>query len=210
MSQWGLNPQPLDQQSNALPDELSHYLVVGIKSCSIDSRNKQSAICEVVHETKESSLQKSPTDFLVAQLSEQQTDDLEVMSSNPTRGNFILFCVTLDLSDNLTEICIVKNSNVLYFVQKSLRWFVLILVCESGYGEVDGNCTMCPIGFYKPEISNALCEPCGADKRTTTTRGSNAFSNCSKYSPHSQSDRVVWNKINEMLNLQLELSVNEL
>ena len=26
--QWGLNSQPLDHQSNALPDELSHYLVV--------------------------------------------------------------------------------------------------------------------------------------------------------------------------------------
>ena len=29
-SQWGLNSQPQDQQSNALPDELSHYLVVGV------------------------------------------------------------------------------------------------------------------------------------------------------------------------------------
>ena len=34
------------------------------KSCSIDSRNKhkQSPTCEAVHETKESSFQKSPTD----------------------------------------------------------------------------------------------------------------------------------------------------
>ena len=31
-----------------------------IKSFSIDSRNKRSPTCEVVHETKESSLQKSP------------------------------------------------------------------------------------------------------------------------------------------------------
>ena len=29
-SQWGLNSQPPDHQSNALPDELSHYLVVGV------------------------------------------------------------------------------------------------------------------------------------------------------------------------------------
>ena len=40
-------------------------------------------------------------------LAEQETDDLEVMGSNPTEGNFltkfILCCVTLDLSDNLTE-----------------------------------------------------------------------------------------------------------
>ena len=59
-----------------------------IKSCSIDSRNKQSPTCEVVHETKESSLQKSPTDFCQAQLAEHETDDLEVLSSNTTGGNF--------------------------------------------------------------------------------------------------------------------------
>ena len=39
---------------------------------------------------------------------------LGVVGSNPTVGNFltkfILFCVTLDLSDNLTEMCIVKTS----------------------------------------------------------------------------------------------------
>ena len=34
----------------------------------MDSRNKQSPTCEVVHETKESSLQKSPTDSCLAQL----------------------------------------------------------------------------------------------------------------------------------------------
>ena len=57
-------------------------------SCSIDSRNKQSPTCEVVHGTKESSLQKSPTDSSLAQLAEQETDDLEVVGSNPTGGNF--------------------------------------------------------------------------------------------------------------------------
>ena len=49
-----------------------------IKSCSIDSRNKQSPICEVTHGTKESSLQTSPTDSSLAQLVEHRTDDLEV------------------------------------------------------------------------------------------------------------------------------------
>ena len=58
-----------------------------IKSCSIDSRNKQSPTCEVVHETKGSYLQTSPTDSLLAQLVEHGTDDLEVVSSNPT-GTF--------------------------------------------------------------------------------------------------------------------------
>ena len=79
-----------------------------IKSCSIDSRNKQSPTCKVVHKTKESSLQKSPTDSLLAQLADQETDDQELMSWNPTGGQFftkfILFCVPSDLSDNLTEI----------------------------------------------------------------------------------------------------------
>ena len=42
----------------------------------------------VVHETKESSLQKSPTDSFLAQLGEQETDDQEVMGSNPTGSNF--------------------------------------------------------------------------------------------------------------------------
>ena len=78
-----------------------------IKSGSIESRNKQSPTCEVVHETKESLLQTSPIDSSLAQLAEHGTDDLEVLSSNPTDGqfltNFILCCVTLDLSDNLTE-----------------------------------------------------------------------------------------------------------
>ena len=59
-----------------------------IKSCSIDSRNKQSPTCEVVHKTKESSLQTSPTDSSLAQLEEHGTDDLEVMSSNPTGDIF--------------------------------------------------------------------------------------------------------------------------
>ena len=48
----------------------------------------------MVHETKESSLQKSQTDSLLAQLAEQETDDKEVMGSNLTGGNFlqIFFC----------------------------------------------------------------------------------------------------------------------
>ena len=59
-----------------------------MKSCSIDSRNKQSPTYEVVHETKESLLHRSPTDSLLAQLAEHKTDDLKVVSSNSTGGNF--------------------------------------------------------------------------------------------------------------------------
>ena len=41
-----------------------------------------------MHETKESSFQKSPTDSLLAQLVEQETDDPEVVSSNPLDAIF--------------------------------------------------------------------------------------------------------------------------
>ena len=46
-----------------------------ITSCSSDSRNKKSPTCKVLHETKESSLQKSPTDSSLAQLAKHETDD---------------------------------------------------------------------------------------------------------------------------------------
>ena len=46
-----------------------------IKSCSIDSRNKQNPTCEVVHGTKESSLQTSTTNSSLAQLGEHGTYD---------------------------------------------------------------------------------------------------------------------------------------
>ena len=59
-----------------------------MKSCSIDSRNKQSPTCEGVQETKETSLQTSPTDSSLTQSAEHGADDLEVMSSNPTGKNF--------------------------------------------------------------------------------------------------------------------------
>ena len=59
-----------------------------MKSYSIDYRNKQSPTCEVVHERKESSLQKFPTDSSLAQLAEHETDDQEVVGSNPAKGNF--------------------------------------------------------------------------------------------------------------------------
>ena len=46
-------------------------------------------------------------------LAEHETDVTEVASSKPHWGQFlmkfILFCVTLDLSDNLTEMLIVKK-----------------------------------------------------------------------------------------------------
>ena len=48
-------------------------------------------------------------------MAEHETDDLEVVGSKLHCAQFwtkfMLFCVTLDLSDNLTERYIVKNSN---------------------------------------------------------------------------------------------------
>ena len=62
-----------------------------VKNCSIDSKNNQSPICEVGHETKERSFQKkSPTYSFLAQLAEHKTDDPEVVSSNPTGGKFLM------------------------------------------------------------------------------------------------------------------------
>ena len=82
-----------DLDERPLPTELSHYLVGCVnkglcKSSSIESRNGQSSTCEVVHETKLTSEISFPTDSSLAQLVEYGTDDLEVVNSNPTGGNF--------------------------------------------------------------------------------------------------------------------------
>ena len=45
-------------------------------------------INKVQHETKESSLQKSPTDSSLAQLAEHETVEQGVVGSNPSGGNF--------------------------------------------------------------------------------------------------------------------------
>ena len=100
-----------------------------IKSCSIDSRNKQSPICEMVHETKESSLQTSPTDSSLAQWGEHGTEDLEVVSSiKPLWGRFlmkyILYCVTLDLSDNLTEMRLKGLTWKTQLSYHTIRWLL--------------------------------------------------------------------------------------
>ena len=59
----------------------------------MDYRDKQSPMCEVVHKTKESLLQKFPTDSSLSQLAEHETDDQQVVGLNPT-GGFLtnLFC----------------------------------------------------------------------------------------------------------------------
>ena len=74
--------------------------------------NKVQHVKWCVKQTKLTSEIFCPTDSCLAQLVEHETDDPEVVDSNPTGQfltKFILFCVTLNLSDNLTETRIVKN-----------------------------------------------------------------------------------------------------
>ena len=89
--------------------------MVFIKSCSIDSRNEQSPTCEVVHETKLTSEISCLTDSCLAQLVNHWPEDLEGLVSIPTGGNFLtnffLLFLCKDLSDNLTEMPIMKSSN---------------------------------------------------------------------------------------------------
>ena len=65
--------------------------------------NKVQHVKWCMKQTKLTSEMSCPTDSCLAQLAEHWSDDLEVESSNPTAGQFltkfILFCVTLDLSD---------------------------------------------------------------------------------------------------------------
>ena len=88
-----------------------------IKSYSIDSRNDQSPKREVVHETKLTSEIFWPTHTRLA----QSVRALEWWSRghgfNPDWGQFWrIFCSSLcrDLSNNLTETCIMKNWMLLY------------------------------------------------------------------------------------------------
>ena len=77
--------------------------------------NKVQHVKWCIKQTKLTSEISCPTDSCLAQLVRHWTEDSEVLVSNPTGGNFwwIFFWSSLykDLSDNLTETPIVKNSN---------------------------------------------------------------------------------------------------
>ena len=81
-----------------------------IKSCSIDSRNEQNPTCEVVHETNKAHFRNLLSNRFLPQLVRHWTEDPEVLVSIPTGGNFFCSSLCKDLSDNLTEMPIVKNS----------------------------------------------------------------------------------------------------
>ena len=66
------------------------FIKAFVQACSIDSsRNEQSPKYEVVHETNKAHFRNHmPTESFLAQLAEHLSDDPEVVSSNPTGGNF--------------------------------------------------------------------------------------------------------------------------
>ena len=105
-----------------------------IKSCSIDSRNEQSPTCEVVHETNKAYFRNLlPNRFLPSSVGKALAWRSGGPGFNPYWGQFLtkFFCSSLykDLSDNLTETPIVKNSNNVY-----VNWFhtgfVKIFSCQ--------------------------------------------------------------------------------
>ena len=136
-----------------------------IKSCSIDPRNKQSPTCEMVHETKESSLQKSPTDFLPNSVGRAWDWWMRLMIQKWVQTplmKFILFCVTSDLSENLTEMCQISLSwkpRIVYLFD----FFYLILNAHSsmtpGWKRINRNVSFlilsnCPTGWPQDLYTN--------------------------------------------------------
>ena len=83
--------------------------------------NKVQHVKWCMKQTKLTSEISWPTDSYLAQLVRHWPEDPEVLVSIPTEGNFwrIFFCSSLwkDLSDNLTETPIVKNSNIVAILQ---------------------------------------------------------------------------------------------
>ena len=84
-----------------------------MKSCSIDSRNEQGPICEVVHETNKPHCRNLlPNRFLPSSVGRALGWWSGGHGFQPHWEQYgIFFCSSLhgDLSDNLTEMCIVKN-----------------------------------------------------------------------------------------------------
>ena len=110
--QWGWKPGPL------------------IKSCSIDSRNEQSPTCEVVHETNKAHFWNlQPNRLRPSSVGKALAWRSRGPGFNSHWGQFLkkfFFCSSLckDLTDNLTETPIVKNS-MKYIPQRYkpvLRW----------------------------------------------------------------------------------------
>ena len=76
-----------------------------MKPCSIESGSEQDPTYEVMHETKSTSEISCLTDCCLAQLVEQMMIRMSGFKPDWEQflRKFILFCITLDRSDNLTE-----------------------------------------------------------------------------------------------------------
>ena len=126
--QWGWKPGPPDLQASALPTELSQHSVASLNlhclykvmlywSCS---GNEQSPTCEVVHETNKAHFRNLLTNrFLPSSVGKALAWRSRGPGFNPHWGQFLtnFFCSSLckDLSDNLTETPIVKNSIIVVY-----------------------------------------------------------------------------------------------
>ena len=108
--QWDLNPWPPDHQSNALLTVLERNLLkISEVSFLLFHAPLHMLGLLFISKINKTWLYKGLNDSYrqpnsdLAQLTEQWTDDLEVVNSKPHWGQFltkfILFCVTLDLSD---------------------------------------------------------------------------------------------------------------
>ena len=87
----------MDHEANALPTELSQHSVAslnlhGLKSHAvlILEMNKVQHVKWCMKQTKLTSEISCPTDSCLAQLVRHWPEDLEVLVSNPTGGNFLM------------------------------------------------------------------------------------------------------------------------
>ena len=106
---------------------LAWIFMAFIKSCSIDSRNEQSPACEVVHETNKAHFRNLlPNRFLPSSVGKALAWRSGSPGFKPHWAQFLtkFFCSSLykDLSDNLTETPIVKNSIITIWLQQGFAF----------------------------------------------------------------------------------------
>ena len=122
--QWGLKPGPLDHKANALPTELSQHSVARLNLPGlykvmlyllILEMNKVQHVKWYMKQTKLTSEISCPKDLLPSSVGRALVPWCRGPGFNPHWGQFLtnFFCPSLckNLSDNLTETPIVKNSN---------------------------------------------------------------------------------------------------
>ena len=116
--------------------------------------NKVQHVKWCMKQTKLTSEICCPTDCCLAQLVRYWPEDREILVSIPTGGNFgqIYFCSSLrkDLSDNLTETPILKNSIVMHIAHllKVLTMFLWPRSCSFS-GKTGKEVIYCQIKLYQ-------------------------------------------------------------